>query len=173
MLRRRRSQDESPATRPPWRERFDEAAAMIRSRPQPAWIDQRIDDMASALTAAQTDIDNLSETIDRLDAPGTAAELKRALRDSQRQVPTSSVGDDRRVVALRRRYDAVNDLLNQRHEIAQRIADAIADLELLAVEALHGGTSTAGESDSLDRHVERLEIDLRALSAARREVEGL
>ncbi len=48
---------------------------MIRSRPQPGWIDDRLDDLAAALTAAHIDIENLSKSIDQLDPTETAAQL--------------------------------------------------------------------------------------------------
>lgn len=145
---------------------------MIRSRPQPDWIEDRINDMATALTAAHTDLENLSRSIDQLDAAGTAAQLKQALRETELRLPTSTAADgERRVATLRRRYDAVNDLMNQRHELEQRIADSIADLELLAVESVRSHTSAA-DTRSLDGHLEQLETDLQALAAARKEVEA-
>jgi hypothetical protein len=173
VLRRRRAQDEAAAPRPAWRDRFDEAAAMIRSRPQPDWIEDRIHDMATALTAAHSDLENLSKSIDQLDAAGTAAQLKQALRETERRPPMSTEADgERRVATLRRRYDAVNDLMNQRHELEQRIADSIADLELLAVESVRSHTSATADTLGLDGHLRQLEMDLQALAAARKEVEA-
>ncbi len=146
---------------------------MIRSRPQPGWIDDRLDDLAAALTAAHIDIENLSKSIDQLDPTETAAQLKQELRAAEHRLPTAHDADgNRRIESLRRRYDTVHDMMNQRLEIAQRVADSIADLELLAVESMRTDGAISTERYGLDDHLERLEIDLAALRSAREDVDS-
>jgi hypothetical protein len=171
VLRRKRRQDEPAPLRPAWRDRFDTAATMIRSRPQPARVDDRLSDLEAALTTAHIDDEKLAKAIEQLDPGGTADQLKQALRSAEQRLPTSEgIDNDRLITALRRRYETVNDLMNQRHDMAQRVSDSIADLELLAVETLHSDGSAERGMRDLDDCFERLDIDLRALESARQEL---
>ncbi len=63
-------------------------------------------------------------------------------------------------------------MMNQRLEIAQRVADSIADLELLAVESMRTDGAISTERYGVDDHLERLEIDLAALRSAREDVDS-
>lgn len=168
----RRKRDQQPVAPPPeWRSRFDNAVAIIQSRPRPAWIDDRLNDLERALVEAQTDVDRLGDAIARLDPERISQDLKRALRDQQNRLPTdSNDGGDKRISVLRRRYEAVNDMLNHRRQTERRLADSVSDLELLAVQAERDRSGLHGDTDALNEHVQRLDIDLRALSMAHKEL---
>ena len=170
----RRKHNDRPTTPPPeWRLRFDAAARIIRSKPRPAWIDDRLVDLEQALVAAQNDADRLGESISRLDPERVSRELKQALRESQRRLPTDADGGDERLIAvLRQRYAAVNELMNHHRETQRRIADAVSDFELLAVESERVDIGLAGETHALDEHLLRLDVGLRALSMARTELKS-
>jgi predicted nucleic acid-binding Zn-ribbon protein len=171
LFRRKQRPNDTTPSQPPWRTRFDEAVAMIRSRPQPDWVNDRLTDLEAALTAAHHDDQNLAKTIEQLDPSGTADQLKQALRAADQRLPMADgVDDERRIAALRRRYDTVNEMMNRRTDMAQRVLDSIADLELLAIETLHDNGSTERGMHDLDNRLERLDIDLRALESARQEL---
>lgn len=172
MMRRRSDRRSEPTPEPPaWRARFDAAATLIRSRQQPAWIEDRLADVEAALSAADVDVARLSRSIDHLDPASTTAQLKDALRTSNQRLPTAQdVDGPRRLEALRRRFDTVNELMNRRSEIERRVADSLADLELLAVEAVRPATEDAAPLDGVDDALGRLEVDLTALQQARAEV---
>ncbi|MEQ8839389.1 MAG: hypothetical protein RIB98_00245 [Acidimicrobiales bacterium] len=171
---RRKPQAQPAAPIPEWQQRFDAAAELIRSRPQPPWLDDRLQDLQRALTdthAAQQQLDN---SLDQLGVDQTASELKAALRDRRYAGPgadRSSV--EKRIDRLRHRFDAVNDMANRRDLIARQLVDTVADVELLAVQAVHASTLESRSDDDLSEHLERLDIDLRSLELARREIEHL
>ncbi|MEP1124866.1 MAG: hypothetical protein ABJH68_13365 [Ilumatobacter sp.] len=174
MLRRTRQPDPVAPPPPKWQQRFDAAVTLIRSRPQPAWLDDRLTALQRALTNTHETRDRIDASIEQLGVDQSAAELKAALRERQRPRP----GDDRqridrRIDALRRRYDAVNDMANRRDEIEQQLLDTVADVELLAVEAVHSSTLDTDPAHHLDDHLQRLDTDLRALELARREIDAL
>jgi hypothetical protein len=168
----RRKRTEEPVVPPPeWRERFDASVEIIRSRQRPAWIDERLADLEQALVTAQNDIDRVSDSIARLDPERVSRDLKQALRDDQRRLPTDTDGvADRRVTVLRERYAAVNEMMNHRRETQRRVADAVTDLELLAVQVERDEIGHTHGTNVLDEHLQRLDIDLRALSMARNEL---
>jgi hypothetical protein len=171
MVFRRRRPDEPVPQQPEWRERFDSAVRVIRSRPHPSWIDDRLSDLGRALVAAQDDADRLGASIARLDPERTSRELKEALRDERTRLPTErGPGDARRVAVLRRRYAAVNEMMNHHRETQRRIVDSVADLELLAVQAERDEIGLADDTHAFDEHLQRLDVDLRALSMARQEL---
>lgn len=143
---------------------------MIRSRPHPSWIGDRLSDLEAALIAADGEVAQLTRSIEQLDPEKTASDLKQALRDTERRLPAAqSAGDARRLDVLRRRYDAVHELMNQRERMHDRIADSVAHLELLAVETVRSDAS-AGEPDRVEAHLEQLSIDVEALNRAREEI---
>ena len=171
MVFRRKRVEESVDKPPEWRERFDAAAQIIRSRQQPSWIDERLTDLEQALVAAQREADRLGEAISRLDLERVGRELKQALRDEQRRLPTASDGgDDKRLAVLRQRYAAVNEMMNRRRETQRQVADSVADLEMLAVESERQEVGLTGNTHALDEHLARLDVDLRALEMARKEL---
>lgn len=171
MVFRRKRADEPVAPPPEWRDRFAAAAVIVQSRQRPAWIDERLSELERALVAAQTDVDRLGDSIARIGPDRVGRELKQALRDEQRRLPTDSDGGgDKRVGVLRERYAAVNEMMNHRRETQRRIADSVTDLELLAVQAERDEIGLAGGTHALDAHLQRLDVDLRALSMARNEL---
>lgn len=171
----RRKRDQQPIAPPPeWRSRFDDAVAIIRSRSRPGWIDDRLNDLERALVESQNDVDRLGDAIARLDPEQISRDLKQALRDEQRRLPTDSDGGgDKRVAVMRHRYAVVNEMMNHRRETERRLADSISDLELLAVQAERDGIGLQGDTHALDEHLQRLDLDLRALSMARKELGSL
>lgn len=173
MVFRRKHHDQPEASPPEWRQRFDLAAQIIRSKRPPAWIESRLTDLEGALLAAQDDVDRLAESISRLDAERVSRELKQALRVEHRRLPTDAHGShDRQVAVLRQRYAAVNEMMNQRRDTQRRITDSVADLELFAVEAQLDHIGLTFGTHALDEHLQRLDIDLRALSMARNELKS-
>ena len=173
MLRRRPSPDALPP-QPEWQRRFDEAAALILSREQPEWVAERLDDLQQALVAANEALARLDTGVRQLDRDQSAAELKRALRQrSTSGSPTSAADVERRIATLRRRYDAVNDMINRSETLQQRILDTTADVELLAVQAVRAQAFDVDPVRDLEQHFAQLETDLRILELARREVEEL
>jgi hypothetical protein len=174
MVFRRKRDAQLTAPPPEWRSRVDAAVAIIQSRPRPAWIDGRLNDLERALTDAQADVDRLGERIARLDPDQTSQDLKRALRDGQRRLPTeSNDGGEKRIAVLRQRYAAANEMMNYRRETQRRISDAVSDLELMAVQAEREELGLRGDTHALEEHLEQLDIDLRALSAAHKELGSL
>jgi hypothetical protein len=161
-----------PAAPPPeWRQRFDAAEQIIRSKRPPEWVDDRLIDLEQALLAAHDDIERLTRSIGRLDPERVSRELKHALRNEQRRLPTDADrGDDKQVALLRQRYAAVNEMMNQRRATQRRVADVVADLEMLALEAERDDIGLSVATHALDEHLQRLDIDLRALSMARDEL---
>ena len=173
MLRRRPTPDPPPAP-PEWQRRFDEAAALILSREQPAWVRSRLDELQQALVAASEVAARLDASVQQLDPERTATELKRALREhSNAGSPTVAADLERRVTTLRERYDAVNDMINRRETIQRRMLDTTADVELLAVQAVRAQAIDTDPAHHLDEHLARLDTDLHALELARREVDRL
>lgn len=172
MLRRKPQVERPPV--PEWQRRFDTAVELIRSRPQPPWLDDRLDDLQRALADTHTTQQQLDDSLAQLGVDETAAQLKAALRDRQRVgsgADRSSI--DKRVEALRHRYDAVNDMANRRDVIARQLVDTVADVELLAVQAVHTSTVDTDADNDLSEHLERLDIDVRSLELARREIDQL
>ena len=80
---------------------------------------------------------------------------------------------DRRIDALRQRYDAVHDMANHRETLARQLIDTVTDVELLAVQAIRNSTVTDERGDHLADHLERLDTGLRPLELARREIDAL
>jgi hypothetical protein len=171
MFRRRQPTDNQPPL-PEWQRRFDAATELVLSRPQPVRVHDRVDELRRSLIAAQERSERLGATIEQLDPDSTAAELKSVLRERERRLGD---GDDldRRVATLRRRYEAVHDMINRQETIDRRMLDICADVELLAVQALRAETIGADPGDQLDEHLERLGTDLHALELARREVDAI
>lgn len=173
MVFRRKHCDEPAVPSPEWRQRFDVAAQIIRSKRPPAWIDARLTDLERALLAAHNDVERLTESISRLDPDLVSRELKQALRRQQRSLPTDMDGaDDRQVAVLRQRYAAVHEMMNRRRESQRQVANSVADLELLAVESERDDIGLTIGTHALDEHLERLNIDLRALNMARNELKS-
>ena len=172
MLRRRKKEHPAPATaEAPWRSRVDEARALIRSSESPSWVDgsldevdRSIDEIERGLLAAEADREKLAAAIAQLDPDRARRELKDALR--------SGAAAEDRLDMLRRRHDAVNDLMNRRERLGERIDTAVIDLELLAVRAVEAGTG-ASSRDSVDEQLGRLRDDLRALETAHEELQDL
>jgi len=176
MLRRRRSDAEREAAPPPspeWQRRFDEAVALLQTRPQPDWVGDRIGELQRSLTDADASVGRLQQAIDQLDADQTARDLETALRAREAAPPGSPAASDRRVDALRQRWETVNEMINRRESIEARMLDAAADVELLAVRAVRSDALEGETERELDEHFARLEVDLRALEQARREVDEL
>ncbi len=173
MVFRRKNSDQPAVPLPEWRQRFDAAAQIIRSKRPPAWIDARLTDLERALAAAHDDVERLAESISRLDPERVSRELKKALRQQQERLPTDTDGaDDKQVAVLRQRYAAVHEMMNRRRETQRHVADSVADLELLAVESERDDIGLTVGPHALDEHLQRLDIDLRALSMARNELKS-
>jgi hypothetical protein len=173
MLRRRPTPD-PPAPRPEWQRRFDEAAALILSREQPAWVRSRLDELQQALLTASEVAARLEASVQQLDPDRTAAELKHTLRQRTNAGSPAAASDlERRVTTLRERYDAVNDMINRRETIERHMLDTTADVELLAVQAVRAQSIDTDPAHHLDEHLARLDTDLQALELARREVDRL
>ena len=120
------------------------------------------------------DVDRLGDAIARLGPEQISQDLKQALRDHRRHLPTEpNDGGDKRISVLRQRYEAVNDMLNHRRETERRLTDSVSDVEMLAVQAAHDEIGLHGNTHALDDHVQRLDIDLRALTMARKELGSL
>ncbi len=171
---RRKQRTEAAAPTPEWQQRFDTAVELIRSRPQPPWLDDRLDDLQRALADTHTTQQQLDNSIAQLGVEQTATQLKAALSDRQHVGPGADRSSiDKRIETLRHRYDAVNDMANRRDLIARQLLDTVADVELLAVQAVHASTLDSRSDDDLSEHLERLDIDLRSLELARREIDHL
>lgn len=171
---RRKAPIEGVAPSPEWQLRFDTAVELIRSRPQPPWLEDRLHDLRRVLADTYTTQQRLDTSLAQLGVDQTATQLKAALRDRQHVGGTADRSNtDRRIETLRHRYDAVNDMANRRDLIAQQLLDTVADVELLAVQAVHSSTLDTHSADDLSAHLERLDIDLRSLELARREIDGL
>ncbi len=173
MLRRTRPTEPATPT-PEWQQRFDAAIALIQSRPRPPWIDDRLAALQRALTDTHECLDRMDSSIEQLGLDRSATDLKAALRDRHMPRPGDDLRRvDRRIEALRRRYDAVNDMANRRDEIERQLLDTVTDVEVLAVEAVHSNALDTDPSGHLDEQLRRLDTDLRALELARREVDAL
>lgn len=142
---------------------------MIRSNRPPAWVEDRLDAVETALLAAEDDRRRLTEAVEQLDPDRSSRELKDALRANHRRPGTIA---DERVALLRRRYDTVHQLLDRRDHLERRIDSSVVDLELLAVRSVELA-ATSGDRWGLDDELDRLRIDLDALEQARAEIEHL
>ena len=173
MLRRRpKTKLAGPA--PVWTQRFDAAVEMIHSQPHPSWLDDRVDALRRSLDQTSSAQDRLHGSLAQLDVDQTASDLKTALRVRQRPRPGDDTESmDRRIDALRQRYDAVHDMANRRDALARQLIDTVTDVELLAVQAVRNSTVTDQRPGHLAEHLERLDTDLRALDLARREIDSL
>ncbi len=172
MLRRRQRTETAPP--PQWQSRFDDAVELIRSQPQPPWLDDRLRDLERSLAETHSAQKRLDASMAQLGVEQTAAQLKTALRDRQGVGPgVDRAVLDRRIETLRHRYEAVNDMANRRDRISEHLLTTVADVELLAVRAVHSGSLDTQPADDLSEHLERLDIDLRSLELARREINEL
>ena len=171
---RRRQEPEPAAPAPEWKRRFDAAVEMIHSQPQPAWLDDRLDALRRSLDQTSSAQDRLDASLAQLDVDQTGSDLKTALRERQRPRPGADTASmDRRIDALRQRYDAVHDMANHRETLARQLIDTVTDVELLAVQAIRNSTVTDERGDHLADHLERLDTGLRPLELARREIDAL
>lgn len=148
----------------PWRSRVGRATATILgNRPSPM-VQYQIEAVERSLAEAADDLERLATAAGTLDPATAAAELKAALR--------STDASETLVASLRRRHESINDLLNRRDGLQQRVEATVADLETLAIR-----TSTIGLGDDGDdrarRELEQLHLDVELLAEAHRELDQL
>lgn len=150
---------------PEWKQRIDEARAVIRQHRDDPALHLRLDQIEAAVAQAIDDQRQLSASIVALKPDQVSGELKAALR--ARRDPTAP--DTELIAALRRRHDTVNQLTNRLESIDVSIAGAIADVEALAARSVE--LSFAGSAAmSLNAELARLSDDTTALILAHDEI---
>ncbi|HKY15541.1 MAG TPA: hypothetical protein VJM33_11510 [Microthrixaceae bacterium] len=167
MFRRGRG-SEPPG--PEWKQRVGQVRQIVVDHGDPATIAARLDELERALDHAEHDRAHLEQAITSLNPERVTRELKAALRE---RPPVPGVPDDFTVATLRRRHDAVNELVNRREELTERIGTTVADLEALAARSVELAVGNRGVGSTLDVELERLHRDLTALQQAHDEIRDL
>ncbi|MEL6983119.1 MAG: hypothetical protein AAFO29_11905 [Actinomycetota bacterium] len=148
----------------PWQRRVGSArASILGDRPSPMIINQ-IDAVERSLGEAAQDRARLARATADLDPQRVTAELKAALR--------SPGADEALVASLRRRHETVNDLLNRRERLDQRIEATVTDLETLALRTAAQGLR-GDDGKQARRELDQLSLDVELLAQAHRELDHL
>lgn len=138
-------------------------SSILGDRPSPL-ITKQIDAVERSLAEAADDRARLEQATTALDPPKVTAELKAALR--------SPGADDSLIASLRRRHETVNDLLNRKERLDQRIEATVTDMETLALRtATHGLRGDDGAQAR--KELDQLNLDVELLAQAHRELDLL
>lgn len=148
----------------PWLRRVGAArSAILGDRPSPLIV-QQIDAVERSLAEAADDRARLERATSDLDPPRVTAELKAALR--------TPGADEALVASLRRRHETVNDLLNRKERLDQRIEATVTDMETLALRTATQGLR-ADDGEQARKELDQLNLDVELLAQAHRELDHL